>query len=415
MQRCDLNMKQKLTIASHPLYGASMPMLHPVQGHERAGFMPTPHVLRRPVADWRDVTCGLGLAMVLTLCAGGCTHKAEQPPSSDATVTTHEVKGPVTLTLSAAPDELDPSQSAHVVVEVLAQRGVTVREADYRQALSEGDRRFEYRIVESSSEKATPTEDGRLRWRNEYEIEFFLPGEYELPPAEVSFIDTRTTAKDDKGRVDTTGADEQTLTTEPVTLIVRKPQTGQLTEAELRQITRLDPVELPREWGVWVWLGPLVAIVVVVLAVWLARTLRRRQAEAVARTPAHVWAGQQIAALLAEDLIGRGRIQEFYYRISDIVRGYIERRFAVRAPEMTTEEFLTAAVRDTRFGPSLTFELDRFLRTCDLVKYARYEPRPGESDTVVQATRDFVERTREDLAPTIKGTTEPPRTEDRAA
>ena len=35
-----------------------------------------------------------------------------------------------------------------------------------------------------------------------------------------------------------------------------------------------------------------------------------------------------------------GRIKEFYQRISDILRHYIENRFGLHAPERTTEEFL---------------------------------------------------------------------------
>ena len=36
----------------------------------------------------------------------------------------------------------------------------------------------------------------------------------------------------------------------------------------------------------------------------------------------------------------KGRIKEFYERISNILRHYIEHRFDLHAPERTTEEFL---------------------------------------------------------------------------
>ncbi len=54
-----------------------------------------------------------------------------------------------------------------------------------------------------------------------------------------------------------------------------------------------------------------------------------------------------LGALAAEGLIERGQIQSFHYRISDIVRGYVERRFTVAAPEMTTEECLASSRRST--------------------------------------------------------------------
>jgi len=326
-----------------------------------------------------------------------------------------ETLGPVAFMLSVTPDTLEPSQHARVVVEIAAEPGVTIHEQDYRQVLSEGDRRFEYRIVDSHSERATPTDEGRLRWRSELELEFFLPGEYELPPAEVSFVDTRGADKGGAATGDGSVPQEQILATQPVTVVVRASEGGQLSEAELREVETPDPRGLPQEWGVWTWLGPLCVLIGVFLLAWFVRKLRRRHAEGAARIPAHVWAEGRIAALLAEDLIGKQRIQEFYYRISDIVRGYIERRFGVHAPEMTTEEFLVAAALDNRFGTNMTFELDRFLNACDLVKYARYQPGPGESDTMLLAAREFIQRTREDLDSTAATAAGNPRTEDRAA
>jgi len=353
--------------------------------------------------------------IVFVLLIGGCTQESGQGPSEELGTVRQETLGPVALTLSVTPDTLEPSQHARIAVEILAEPGVTIHEQDYRQVLSEGDSKFEQRIVDSRTERATPTDDGKLRWRSEFDLEFFLPGEYELPPAKVSFVDTRKAGTASASTGDGSTPEEQTVATEPITVVVRAAEDGQLSEAELRDLGTPDPKSLPREWGVWIWLGPLCALVGIILLVWFVRKLRRQHAEAAARIPAHVWAEGQIAALLAEDLIGKRRIQEFYYRISDIVRGYIERRFGVHAPEMTTEEFLIAAALDNRFGTNKTFELDRFLNACDLVKYARYDPGPGESDTMLVAAREFIERTREDFDSTAATVAGDPRTEDQAA
>ena len=75
------------------------------------------------------------------------------------------------------------------------------------------------------------------------------------------------------------------------------------------------------------------------------------------------------------------------------MRGYIERRYTVSAGEMTTEEFLVAAVADARFGQATTDELKRFMTACDLVKYARHTPTSAESDDAYRAATEFVERT----------------------
>jgi hypothetical protein len=159
-------------------------------------------------------------------------------------------------------------------------------------------------------------------------------------------------------------------------------------------VERLNPVDLPTVWSRWWWAIGLSCLLVA--AVIVATILRRRRAvrDIIVPVPAHVWAQAQIAALVGEDLLVRGLIQEFHYRISAIVRGYIERRFGLSAPDMTTEEFLATAAQDATLSGRYTDELCRFLTACDLVKYARHTPGLQESDGVLRAACDFVERTR---------------------
>lgn len=338
----------------------------------------------------------LGLAI---LCTAGCGHDTwdEQPIGTGISRTAG--KGPVWVTLSATPAKLEFKQRVQLLVEIIAEKGITVLESEYESSLGEGDRRFEYRVVRTDLRAAQPTDDGKLRWTYRFDLEFFLPGEYELPGAEISFVGPSMV---DGDRVEESAAaapaEVQRVETEPLTIVVRPPEGVALSEAELRTLIRLDPVELPGVWSRWWWLSPVVVILVVIVAVLLARRARRSQPDLVVRIPPYEWARRQIATLIGEDLIAKGRVQEFYYRISGILRGYIERRFSLSAPEMTTEEFLASAASDDRFGGDVTAELDRFLGACDLVKYARHEPGPQESDSVLKAANDFVERTRQQVS-----------------
>ncbi len=351
----------------------------------------------------RSRRCRLAAAVVAGLvCAGGCGPGGageDGKPHEEAGVLREAHQGPVTITLSVAPEEIELPERASVRVEIIAETGVTVTPDSYERALDESEHRFDYRITAPQRETAVPTGDGRLRWSYACELEFVLPGEYELPAAGLSFIDERVTGDEQLGQeVTVAGLEVNTLETEPVTVTVHELAGIQLSPEEMANIRILDPVELPRQWGVWWWLGPVLILGVIGLA--LALILRRaRRPMVVVPTPAHEWAQVRFAALVAEDLIAKGRVQEYYYRISDIVRGYLERRFHVSAPEMTTEEFLLAMAVDHRFGENHTQELTRFLTACDLVKYARLEPEPAEPRRLLQAGVDFVERTRERAEP----------------
>ena len=360
-----------------------------------------------------------GLTIVLLSSSGCGTDRAErdrkQGDPEDVTVTRTAREGPVTLTLSVTPAELDPSRHATVRVEITSVTGVTVTPDSYERALAEDEHRFEYRIVATRRERAVPTDNGKLRWMYESELEFILPGEYELPPASLSFIDERGTSAQpgDEAGV-TLPAEPTTLETESLTLVVRPPAGPELTQEEMMTITTLDPIELPRRWSYGWWIGATAGVMVIAFVIWFVRR-RRRRPETVVVIPAHEWAQSELATLIAEDLIARGLFREFCYRISDVTRGYIERRFHMAAPEMTTEEFLNAVATDRRFGQIMTEELNRFLGACDLVKYAKHQPTTVEAKSLLDTTYDFVERTRERPGHAGERSTSPRSIEEHAA
>ena len=78
----------------------------------------------------------------------------------------------------------------------------------------------------------------------------------------------------------------------------------------------------------------------------------------------------ELRELLAKRLPEKGRVKEFYVRLTGIVRHYVERRHNVRAPELTTEEFLHEASKHPAFTPETVARLKDFLNAADMVKFA---------------------------------------------
>jgi hypothetical protein len=87
-------------------------------------------------------------------------------------------------------------------------------------------------------------------------------------------------------------------------------------------------------------------------------------------------------------------VPPFVDAVSTILRHYVEDRFGLRAPESTTEEFLAlvAARQDALAGRQP--ELQRFLVTCDGVKFARERPAPAAVTPLIDVAEGFVESTR---------------------
>ena len=121
----------------------------------------------------------------------------------------------------------------------------------------------------------------------------------------------------------------------------------------------------------------------------------RRPAPAVAPPvpPASQLALEALRRLHARGLIEKQQFETYYVSLSAIVREYLEDGLNLRAPEMTTEEFLSVAARDHQLSPIQQERLAEFLSQADLVKFARHRPGLEESEAAYQAARRFVEET----------------------
>jgi hypothetical protein len=105
--------------------------------------------------------------------------------------------------------------------------------------------------------------------------------------------------------------------------------------------------------------------------------------------PAHVRARQKLQEALS--LIARPK--PFCTMVSDTIRLYLEERFDFRAPERTTEEFLYELQGTNLLTSDQKDSLGGFLQSCDLVKFARYEPGEAELRNLHDSALRLVEET----------------------
>jgi hypothetical protein len=104
----------------------------------------------------------------------------------------------------------------------------------------------------------------------------------------------------------------------------------------------------------------------------------------------------RLEALAKSGLLEQGEFSAYYLRLSDIVRQYMEDRFRIRAPEMTTEEFLAHLKNSPALSARQDGVLTEFLTSCDMVKFAKYLPRVEEACKNTQLARRLVDETKEE-------------------
>ncbi len=186
---------------------------------------------------------------------------------------------------------------------------------------------------------------------------------------------------------DAAGA-EQEAHAEPIALTVRSRLPKDWQHADIRDAK--PPVWV---WPRWWWLALLIAAVALVVGIRWGR-VRRPAAPPPPPVPPHERALRALDALECLQLPQQGRFEDYYVRLSAIVRSYIEDRFSLRAPEMTTEEFFDAASNAPELISTHRALLKDFLQRCDLVKFARYRPSDEEASAAMAAARRFVMETR---------------------
>jgi hypothetical protein len=153
------------------------------------------------------------------------------------------------------------------------------------------------------------------------------------------------------------------------------------------------PVSLPGEW-LWLWVA-LGAIVLLAVIFWMLRLfMNRKQVPVEPLKPVWERALEAIAKIEHAGYIQKGLIKEYYSELSGVVRWYIEERLDVRAPEMTTEEFIYAVRYSDKLTDAQQGFLRDFLNASDMVKFAKFVPTPEEMFRAVRLARIFVQETR---------------------
>ncbi len=142
-------------------------------------------------------------------------------------------------------------------------------------------------------------------------------------------------------------------------------------------------------------LGIILLTGLVFLAIFLKKRLKKQpQQSYLPQKSAYQIAREAFLALQAQNLPKLGKIKEYYFGLSDVVRRYIENRFNIKAPEMTTEEFLSFLRDSDTLSAAHKNLLKEFLSLCDIVKFARYGPTRQETDNSFNAAVKLVEETK---------------------
>jgi len=172
---------------------------------------------------------------------------------------------------------------------------------------------------------------------------------------------------------------------EPVEVTIGSLLEGQVDPSNFRDIKEFVPLERPDR--------SRSSNFAVALATGVALSLAGFSALAIARRKRDLSPKQWVLNELAEieaSMEERISADEFYTRITDVIRQYVEREFDIAAPRLTTAQFFERVEGSDELDPHCIAILREFLETADMVKFAGFEPEGSDGTGPIGLARRFV-------------------------
>lgn len=146
-------------------------------------------------------------------------------------------------------------------------------------------------------------------------------------------------------------------------------------------------------------LWSLLALAAIILIIIYARKQLKKRKEGqgseivVPLLPADVEALQALEQVKNDKLWQNGREKEYYTRITDALRRYLERRFGIFAMEMTTSEIMSELKRFPE-AKEVQDQLRSVFETADFVKFAKMRPIADENELNLSRAMIIVNKTK---------------------
>ena len=291
----------------------------------------------------------------------GCSEKTSSKADASKQRVDEMESGPVSLTISAEPSSVRYDRNILLSIRIEAPQNCEVKLPDLE------DRLNGFRLVEFFDLEPI-TADGRTVQERRARLSPLVAEEHRIAPMAVMYTDRSVSPASTGG-----------FATRPMVFDTTPPVIGKPAN-DIND--SMSPAWIcPSFRTIAAWVAGILLAVALLYGLWRLGKKIHRQVKLMRMSPKER-ALFELQELMEKDLPSKQLVKEFYVELTMIVRRYIERAHSVRAPEQTTEEFLSAVSSDSRFSRETVAKLRQFLQAADLVKFAAYTP---ESDAVTEA------------------------------
>jgi hypothetical protein len=214
-----------------------------------------------------------------------------------------------------------------------------------------------------------------------------------IPPIAIKY----RTLKNPNEKLSASDSTLKTILSYPVTVFVHTIQVNP--QAEIKDVK--DPEKVPLNWLlIFMWVA--IGTVVIAAAIWGWLRYKKIKAGKVIAAPeiilpAHVVALTALNELDKKQLWQKGMVKEYHSEITEIIRAYFERKFDLRALELTTTE-VNLQLREKSGAAKIIDITNDFLNNADLVKFAKFKPENSVNQEMMKQALEIVNITSTEIA-----------------
>lgn len=266
----------------------------------------------------------------------------------------------------------------HFTFKVKSEPGVKIIFPQLKDTLVAGVELISGPVRDSVKEK-----DGRWLFEEKYVITAFDTGVYVIPSLPITVEGSEY---------------NNVLRTDPVAFVVNTYQV----DPQKGNYDIVMPYAAPWTFAeilpYFLWSLLVLAILVLVIWLWLRHKKNKplftpRKEE----IPPYVKAIRSLDEIKGGKLWQAGREKEYYTRLTDTVRLYLDEEFSIPAMEQTSTETLRALENCREVQANERGKLAEMLSTADFVKFAKFTPLQDENARYLDVAYDFVNTTHQRL------------------
>jgi len=277
---------------------------------------------------------------------------------------------PVDLKVKVDKDKITIGDKVKYEVIVEYDNGVEI------EPYAPGKNLGEFEVKDYKVDIPRKTKSGRFVSRAVYTIATFTTGEFTIPALKIKYK----------------GADKQKkeIASDEIKINVESVKPSPNDTDDIRPLK--GPAEIKSWFFAWLLAASVLLVSAVAAFIYFKKKKRKEEKPALPPRPAEEIAKDALKTLKEMQLVEKGLIKEYYIRLSDILRTYIENRYRIFAMDRTTWE-LFQEMRSKRMERRHVDRINNFLEDCDMVKFAKYTPGQKEIDETYKRAEEIIDAT----------------------